>query len=152
MCTWGFGRPCATGLIESSKASNGGSQDPPAEHGDGVHADELPHAGTIAAPQQGNDVRTHVVRVLLTKILVRFRHYKLPTSRYRFLNSLITMLTLTWYLTFPAKCLMTKAGSMTGVGTKYLFPWCCCLNLASNVSSVARGKLRWWQRGTVRVN
>lgn len=31
---------------------------------------------------------------------------------------------------------------MTGVGTKYLFPWCCCLNLASNVSSVAWGKLR----------
>lgn len=37
---------------------------------------------------------------------------------------------------------MTKAGSMTGVGTKYLFPWCCCLNLANNVSSVAWGKLR----------
>ena len=36
---------------------------------------------------------------------------------------------------------MTKAGSMTGVGTKYLFPWCCCLNLANNVSSVAWGKL-----------
>lgn len=30
---------------------------------------------------------------------------------------------------------------MTAVGTKYLFPWCCCLNLANNVSSVAWGKL-----------
>ncbi len=35
---------------------------------------------------------------------------------------------------------------MTGVGTKYLFPWCCCLNLANNVSSVARGKLEYRYR------
>lgn len=38
---------------------------------------------------------------------------------------------------------------MTGVGTKYLLPWCCCLNLASNVSSVAWGKLR---RGNKKTN
>lgn len=74
--TCGFGCPAAASLIESSQASNGGSQDPPAKHGDWVHADELPHTGAIAAPQQGNDVWTHVVSVLLTEILVRFRYYK----------------------------------------------------------------------------
>ena len=56
-------------------------------------------------------------------------------------TSFLHPLTLIWYLTFPAKCWMTKAGSLTGVETKYLFPWCCCLNLANNVSSVAWGKL-----------
>lgn len=50
--------------------------------------------------------------------------------------------TLIWYLTFPAKWRMTKAGSITGVATKYWFCWCCCLNLASKVLSVAWGKLQ----------
>lgn len=71
-------------------------------------------------------------------------HYKLDHQVIFKLNQVEfkpQILTLTWYLTFPAKCRMTKAGSMTGVGTKYLFPWCCCLNLANNVSSVAWGKL-----------
>ena len=36
---------------------------------------------------------------------------------------------------------MMKAGSMTGVPTKYLLSSCCCLNLASRVWLVACGKL-----------
>ena len=64
-----LGRPAPPGLVEGGHAPDGGPQDAPAEHGHRVVADELPHKGPVAAPQQGHDVRTHVVRVLLTEIL-----------------------------------------------------------------------------------
>lgn len=47
---------------------------------------------------------------------------------------------------------MTNAGSMTAVGTKYSFPWCCCLNLANKVSSVACGKLQKRKENNIQIN
>lgn len=149
--TWRFGSPGSARFIESSQSSDGGAQNPPPKHGHRVHANELAHVRAVTAPQQRHDVRAHVVRVLFPKILFRCSATQIlewtqsgGKWNKKKKESWLMILTFTWYFTLPAKCWMTKAGSMTGVGTKYLLLWCCCLNLANNVSSVAWGKL--WHR------
>lgn len=62
--------PQAPGLPEHGHGPDGGPEHGPAEHGHGIHADELPHIGAVAAPQEGHDVGPHVVHVLFPEVLV----------------------------------------------------------------------------------
>lgn len=62
--------PQAPGLPEHGHGVDGGPEHGPAEHRHRVHADELPHVGAVAAPQESHDVWPHVVHVLLPEVLV----------------------------------------------------------------------------------
>lgn len=59
----------AAGLPESHQGSEVGPQHRPAEGGHGVDAHQAADEGVLAALQQGHDVWTHVVCVLLPEVL-----------------------------------------------------------------------------------
>lgn len=50
--------------------------------------------------------------------------------------------TLMWYLTLPAKCWITKVGSVCGDGLKYGLSWCCFFIFTSRLLSVASVRLK----------
>lgn len=57
------------GLPEGHQGPEVGSEHRPAEGGRRVDAHQAADEGVLAALQQGDDVRTHVVRVLLPEVL-----------------------------------------------------------------------------------
>lgn len=59
----------AAGLPESHQGSEVGPQHRPAEGRHGVDAHQAADEGVLAALEQGHDVGTHVVRVLLPEVL-----------------------------------------------------------------------------------
>lgn len=59
----------AAGLPESHHGSEVGSQHGPAEGRHGVDSHQAADEGVLAALEQGDDVRTHVVSVLLPEVL-----------------------------------------------------------------------------------
>lgn len=73
MCVWELTglllRVPLAGLSESHQGPEVGSEYRPAESGRRVDAHQPADEGVLAALQQSDDVRTHVVRVLLPEIL-----------------------------------------------------------------------------------
>lgn len=68
--TRSLGSPPAAGLVECGQRTDGGTQDSPVEHRHRIHPDQLPDICSVTASQQSHDIRTHVISVLLTEILL----------------------------------------------------------------------------------
>lgn len=81
--TCSLGCPAATGLVEGGQSADGGAEDSPPEHRHRVHPDQLPDIRSVAAPQESHDIRTHVISVLLTEILLKCRKWILAEALYK---------------------------------------------------------------------
>lgn len=69
MITRMFLCPASTSLVKNGQGAYSGPEDTPSEHGHGICPDQLPQVTAFTAPQQGNNIRPHVVCVLRPEVL-----------------------------------------------------------------------------------